>query len=137
MASVLIAGFLLAGCAAPRVAAPAAPAVVSAPPPPAEAAPTPAPIAPAAPPAPIAQSPAAVLDEAAVRAQYGPPDFVRKESDSELWRYDAADCALFLFLYRENDTYRLRYMESLPRGTDGGPDAACMASIKARGAPPS
>ena len=69
---------------------------------------------------------------AELRAEFGTPDFVRKETDSELWRYDGTNCALFVFLYRENDTYLLRHIETLPRGTQTATDEACVASVKAR-----
>lgn len=128
IAAAFLAGSLLAGCAGQRASEPAVPNAAIAPPP-VEAAPSL--------PAPASQTAAAALDEAGVRARYGEPDFIRKETDSQLWRYDGADCALFLFLYRENETYRLRYMESLPRGADGAADPACAAGIRARGAPSS
>ena len=85
--------------------------------------------------APQATPEARVLRNAAdVRAEYGAPDFVRRETDSELWRYDGGDCVLFVFLYREADDFLLRHVETLPPG-DGQADAACMNLIKAR-APP-
>src|SRR3954468_641178 len=58
----------------------------------------------------------AIRDAAALRKEYGKPDFVRSEANSELWRYDGNHCALFLFLYRERDSLQLRHMETLPRG---------------------
>jgi hypothetical protein len=42
--------------------------------------------------------------------------FRSPRTDSELWRYDGADCAVFFFLYREGDAMRIRYTESMPRG---------------------
>ncbi len=33
-----------------------------------------------------------------LRAAYGAPDFVRRETDSELWHYDGMGCAAFFFL---------------------------------------
>jgi hypothetical protein len=69
---------------------------------------------------------------AELRAEFGAPDFVRKETDSELWRYDGANCALFVFLYREKDIYLLRHIETLPRGAQTPADEACVASVKSR-----
>ena len=132
IAAGLLTGSVLAGCAVPQVFEPPAPGARTAPPYPAPE-PAPTPIAPP----PVAETVVSKLDEAAVRAEYGAPDFVRKEADSELWRYDGAGCALFLFLYRENDAYLLRYRETLPRGANDPADAACEMSIKARAAPAS
>lgn len=124
----LLVALFLSGCAAPiRTAVPLRTDIPS--PPPAGAPLLPPP---ASPPAIAAPQP---LDEAALRAAYGRPDFVRKEEQSELWRYDGAGCALFLFLYRENGALRLRYMESLPRGTSEAADPQCVVSVKARAAP--
>jgi hypothetical protein len=72
-----------------------------------------------------------------LRAEFGAPDFVRKETDSELWRYDGANCALFALLYRENDDYLVRRLETLPAGNGTPADETCIASVKARATPPS
>jgi hypothetical protein len=71
------------------------------------------------------------VDADSLRARYGLPDFVRRESESELWRYDGADCAVFFFLYREGDALRIRYAESMPRGTDMAADPKCVDSLNA------
>ena len=68
-------------------------------------------------------------DALTLRAAYGAPDFVRREMDSELWRYDGQDCAAFFFLYREGEIWRLRYSETMPRGRDMPADAACLSGI--------
>jgi len=67
----------------------------------------------------------------ALRAEYGAPDFVRNEQDSQLWRYDGEACSLFLFLYREGegDALTMRHAETAP-ATDGGEiDIACLRSV--------
>ena len=69
-------------------------------------------------------------DESYFRAEYGPPDFVRQEIESQLWRYDGTDCALFLFLYLESDSYVLRHAETDPPGVAGTIDTLCLRSIK-------
>lgn len=109
----------LAGCATPMVQNPA-PAPAPAPPPPPVHAPAP---------------PAPITDAAGLRAAYGPPDFVRKETGAQLWRYDGDHCALFAFLYGAPGAMKLRHMDTLPPGPDGGADPACIASVKARAAP--
>ena len=82
-------------------------------------------------------SPPIGADEAAIRAEYGAPDFVRNEPDSQLWRYDGSNCALFFFLYQEAGSYVLRHAESAPAGEDDTVDAACITAIKQRRAPSS
>jgi len=76
-------------------------------------------------------------DESYFRAEYGPPDFVRQEIESQLWRYDGSDCAFFVFLYNESESYVLRHAETDPPGADGAIDTACLSSIKSRFAPTS
>jgi hypothetical protein len=81
------------------------------------------PILPAMPPPPT--------DAASLRARYGAPDFIRREPQSELWRYDGADCAAFFFLYREGNALKLRYTETMPRGMMMAADPACVESLSA------
>lgn len=76
-------------------------------------------------------------DEFYFRAEYGPPDFIRQEIESQLWRYDGSDCALFVFLYFESESYVLRYAETDPPGAGGTIDTACLSSIKNRRPPSS
>jgi len=83
----------------------------------------PEPMAPPAPPPTDAQS---------LRAAYGAPDFIRKEMNSELWRYDGKNCAVFFFLYREGDQLRIRYTETTPRGRNVAADPQCMQGLSAR-----
>lgn len=76
-------------------------------------------------------------DASYFRAEYGLPDFVRQEIESQLWRYDGADCALFLFLYLESENYVLRHAETDPPGLAGNIDTVCLSSIKNARAPSS
>lgn len=71
-------------------------------------------------------------DEAGVRAAFGEPRLVRKEAQSEMWRYDGSNCALFVFLYRENENVLVRHMETLPQGANAAADETCVANIRAR-----
>jgi hypothetical protein len=71
-------------------------------------------------------------DAQSLRAAYGAPDFIRREMDTELWRYDGAACAAFFFLYREGDVLKLRYSETLPRGMSMAADPACVQSLSGR-----
>lgn len=73
------------------------------------------------------------MDADGLRARYGAPDFVRREADSELWRYDSGGaCAVFFFLYREGASLKLRYVETMPEGMGMMPDPACLAGLSAR-----
>ena len=72
-------------------------------------------------------------DAQSLRARYGTPDFVRREMETELWRYDGAACSIFFFLYREGDALKLRYSETTPRGMNMAADARCVESLSARG----
>jgi|GEM_PF-1128612 len=66
-----------------------------------------------------------------IRGLYGQPSFIRKEQESELWRYDGENCAAFFVLYQERAGLRVRHVEINPsQGAMG--DAACLAGIKAR-----
>ena len=67
-----------------------------------------------------------------MRAAYGAPDFIRREMDTELWRYDGVACAMFFFLYRDGDSLKIRYSESLPRGMTMAADPACVQSFSGR-----
>lgn len=68
-------------------------------------------------------------DAQSLRAAYGMPAFIRREPDSELWRYDGMGCAAFFFLYPEGGTYRVHHTETSPRGTDTPADPDCLRSL--------
>jgi hypothetical protein len=71
-------------------------------------------------------------DGPSLRARYGEPDFIRRERETELWRYDGAACSIFFFLYRESDVLKLRYSETNPRGMNMAADPRCIESLSAR-----
>jgi len=97
--------------------------------PPAEMLPLPPPEPPPPPPMPT--------DAQSLRAVYGAPAFIRREPDSELWRYDGMSCTAFFFLYPEGGTYRIRHAETPPRGSDMPADPDCLKSlIVPAGGPP-
>lgn len=74
-------------------------------------------------------------DAVSLRARYGAPDFIRHETDSELWRYDAGNCAAFFFLYREGSALKLRYSETMPPGMQMAADPACVDRLSGRAGP--
>ena len=81
----------------------------------------------------MAPPPAPPSDGPSLRARYGAPDFIRREMDSELWRYDTPNCAIFFFLYHDGNALKLRYSETAPRGMTMAADPACLQSLNGRG----
>ena len=77
--------------------------------------------------------PPAPSDAQSLRARYGAPDFIRRETEIELWRYDGEACSIFFFLYRDGDVLKLRYSETTPRGMNMAADPHCVESLNARG----
>ena len=71
-------------------------------------------------------------DAQSLRAAYGTPALIRREAESELWRYDGMQCAAFFFLYPEGETYRIRHSETTPRGADTQADPDCLRSLLLR-----
>jgi hypothetical protein len=68
-------------------------------------------------------------DAQSLRAAFGTPALIRREPDSELWRYDGMGCAAFFFLYPDGETYRIRHSETAPRGADMPADPDCLRSL--------
>ena len=68
----------------------------------------------------------------ALRVAYGTPQLVRKESDSELWRYDGQNCAAFFFLDTVDGAQHVRFVETLPRGSGAPADGECLRTIRAK-----
>jgi hypothetical protein len=77
-------------------------------------------------------------DAQSLRAAYGTPAFIRREPDSELWRYEGMMCVAFFFLYLDDGIYRIRHAETAPRGQDMPADPDCLRSllVPAGAAPP-
>jgi hypothetical protein len=138
----LVAGslLLLAACATPQPPTQTASApeqdIASLPPspeaipePPAEPPEPPPPVEMVPPPPPEPPPLPMPTDAPSLRAAYGTPAFIRREPDSELWRYDGMRCAAFFFLYPEGGTYRIRHAETSPRGRDEPADPDCLRSL--------
>ena len=81
---------------------------------------------------PMPVAPPPPTDAPSLRAAYGAPDFVRREADAELWRYNGMNCTAFFFLYRDGEVWRLRYSETMPHGRDAPADPTCIAGLSAR-----
>jgi len=67
-----------------------------------------------------------------LRGAFGVPAFTRKESGSEMWRYDGANCRAFFFLYPNGTGQIVRHVETLPRGKDIAADVSCLDALRAR-----
>jgi hypothetical protein len=91
----------------------------------------------ALPPAPPpGEPPGAVgLSAAALKTAFGAPAFVRKDGDTELWRYDGANCRAFFFLYPRNGALAVRHVETMPRPVDAAFDAICLNKLRHAPAP--
>lgn len=72
-----------------------------------------------------------------LRIVFGTPAFVRKDGTGELWRYDAATCKAFFFLYARDAGYEVRHVETLPRGSARmAADPTCLDALRAKASPP-
>jgi hypothetical protein len=110
----------LSACAAPRD--------LSAPPPAAPPGAPPVPIAPPPPrgePAQFSNLPAAQL-----RAMLGEPVFTRQDGAAQMWRYDAAGCRAFFFLYGNGADQRVRHVQTVPAGAGQAADPACLSALR-------
>ena len=63
---------------------------------------------------------------AKLKGMLGEPAFMRKEGTGEIWRYDGAGCHAFFFLFSD----AVRHVETLPRGTAGAADPACLSGLQ-------
>lgn len=86
------------------------------------------------PPGPPPGEPAGIagLVAAQIKAAYGEPSFVRKDGQTEMWRYDSQTCRAFFFLYPENGNEVVRHVETIPRGSAMAADTTCLDALHAR-----
>jgi hypothetical protein len=59
----------------------------------------------------------------------GVPAFTRKESGSEMWRYDTRQCRVFFFLYPAGTGLSVRHVETVPHAKAVAADAACLSIL--------
>jgi hypothetical protein len=71
----------------------------------------------------------------ALRAAFGPPAFVRKDGDTEFWRYTGTNCRAFFFLYKQNNVLTVGHVETLPHGASIAADNACLNALRLRPVP--
>jgi hypothetical protein len=63
------------------------------------------------------------------------PDFirirnVRKECETEMWRYDGPACKAFFFLYPYGNSLLVRHVETVPGGQLMAADQTCLDSLR-------
>jgi hypothetical protein len=72
------------------------------------------------------------MDAARVKTAFGAPQFVRKDGTAEIWRYDAANCKAFFFLYPNGTSMAVRHVETTPHAASEAADSACLQALMAR-----
>ena len=72
------------------------------------------------------------MDAARIRLAFGAPQFVRKDGQVEMWRYDGASCKAFFFLYPNGGSLAVRHVETMPQGANATADSTCLQSLLAR-----
>ena len=73
------------------------------------------------------------MDAGRIRVAFGAPQFVRKDGQIEMWRYDGAGCKAFFFLYPNGATLAVRHVETMPHGPNNeGADSTCLQGLLAR-----
>ena len=82
--------------------------------------------------APPAGEPAGVagLGPEQVKVVFGTPAFMRKDGQTEMWRYDSPRCRAFFFFYAQGGAEVVRHVETLPRGATIAADVTCLDSIR-------
>jgi hypothetical protein len=76
------------------------------------------------------------LKSTQLREVFGSPNFVRKEGEMELWRYDSRACKAFFFLYPYGQALLVRHVETLPRGSARAADQTCLDSLRPKSVQP-
>ncbi|HLN24788.1 MAG TPA: hypothetical protein VK558_12485 [Patescibacteria group bacterium] len=72
-----------------------------------------------------------------VTAALGDPNYLRRENPAEVWQYYGHDCVLDLFLYDENGTKRVSFVDLRSRVVGQPANAQCLSDLLAgkRGQP--
>lgn len=73
------------------------------------------------------------MDAGHIRVAFGAPQFVRKDGQIEMWRYDGSGCKAFFFMYPNGGSLAVRHVETMPRGQNNqGADSSCLQGLLAR-----
>ncbi|HEY1962699.1 MAG TPA: hypothetical protein VGG69_09785 [Rhizomicrobium sp.] len=83
------------------------------------------------PPAPPGGEPGNIagMDSGRIRVAFGAPQFVRKDGQAEMWRYDGASCKAFFFLYPNGSSMSVRHVETLPHPANQAADSTCLQDL--------
>jgi hypothetical protein len=71
------------------------------------------------------------MDAARIRVAFGAPQFVRKDGQVEMWRYDGANCKAFFFLYPSGNLLAVKHVETMPRPDNAAVDSTCLQGLLA------
>ena len=71
------------------------------------------------------------MDAARIRVAFGAPQFVRKDGQVEMWRYDGANCKAFFFMYPRGDSLAVKHVETMPRPDNAAADTTCLQGLLA------
>jgi len=69
------------------------------------------------------------MDATRIRVAFGAPQFVRKDGQIEIWRYDTANCRAFFFMYPNGASLSVRHVETMPQGAGAAADAGCLQAL--------
>jgi hypothetical protein len=72
------------------------------------------------------------MDASRIRVAFGAPQFVRKDGQVEMWRYDGATCKAFFFMYPNGNSLAVRHVETQPRPSNAAADSNCLQALIAR-----
>lgn len=73
------------------------------------------------------------LQSQQLRVAFGNPAFVRKDSGTEIWRYDGVGCRAFFFLYPDQGGMSVQHVETIPRPGDAAADTGCLSRLRIDG----
>jgi hypothetical protein len=65
-----------------------------------------------------------------IKVAFGAPAFVRKDGQTEMWRYDSPRCRAFFFFYGQQGVEVVRHVETLPRGATMAADVICLDAMR-------
>jgi hypothetical protein len=65
----------------------------------------------------------------------GNPSLRRRDTGVEMWQYAAPECVLLLYLYPNEDGYRVKHLEAHPGGTSDSALDACLRAAATRPIP--
>jgi hypothetical protein len=71
------------------------------------------------------------MDASRIRVAFGAPQFVRKDGQVEMWRYDGATCKAFFFMYPNGNSMAVKHVETLPRPSNAAADSTCLQALLA------